>query len=544
MTVMDNKKILTPRHGSCLAHGEAHSTDHASWSRRDFLTSLGLTTGGVFAISGLPVTAYGRNPILQALGQIETDRILVLIQLNGGNDGLNTVVQVEDDLYYNARPGISIPKLDTIPISTELGLHPSLGPLESFYGNGDMAVLQSVGYPSPNLSHFRSTDIWVSASDSETVLNTGWAGRYLDVEFPDFGEQPPEFPLAVQIGGVSSMMFQGPSANMGMSLSSVALFSQIAETGLVYDTAGVPPTTYGSEMSFVRAVANDSFQYAEAVQAAAAAGPNSVEYPSGNSLASNLAVIAQLIKGGLGSRIYVASLGSFDTHANQAGQHATLLRYIAESVSTFYADLQADGLQERVMTMTFSEFGRRVNQNGSAGTDHGTAAPLFVFGAGVEGGLFGSIPDLSDLDLNGNLKHSIDFRSVYATVLSDWFGLSAADTAGVLSGDFERIGFVTDPATPTANEPEPLPASFVLRQNYPNPFNPTTMITYTLTEASHVRLQVFDMQGRRVQILVDQRKAPGAYTMPFDAGNLPSGVYIYRLDTDKGSEARKMALVR
>ncbi|MBT8399521.1 MAG: hypothetical protein KJO98_03515, partial [Rhodothermia bacterium] len=307
---MDDKKILIPRHGSCLAHGEAHSTDHVSWSRRDFLTSLGLTAGGVFAIAGLPVTAYGRSPILQALGQIETDRILVLIQLNGGNDGLNTVVQVEDDLYYNARPGISIPKLDTIPVSTDLGLHPSLSTLESFYGNGDMAILQSVGYPSPNLSHFRSTDIWVSASDSETVLNTGWAGRYLDVEFPDFGEQPPDFPLAVQIGGISSMMFQGPSANMGMSLSSVELFSQIAETGLVYDTANVPATTYGSEMSFVRSIANDSFQYAEAVQTAAAAGPNSVEYPSGNPLASNLAVIAQLIKGGLGSRIYVTSIGS------------------------------------------------------------------------------------------------------------------------------------------------------------------------------------------------------------------------------------------
>ncbi len=505
---------------------------------------MGLTTGGVFAIAGVPVTAYGRSPLLHALGSVETDRILVLIQLNGGNDGLNTIVQIEEDLYYNARPGISIPKLDTIPITTELGLHPSLASLEPFYGDGDMAILQSVGYPSPNLSHFRSTDIWVSASDSDTVLSTGWTGRYLDVEFPDFGEQPPDFPLAVQIGGISSMMFQGPSANMGMSLSSVALFSQIAETGLVYDATNVPPTTYGSEMSFVRTVANDSFQYAEAVQTAAAAGPNSVEYPQGNSLASNLAVIAQLIKGGLGSRIYVASLGSFDTHANQPGQHGTLLRYIAESVSTFYADLQADGLQDHVMTMTFSEFGRRVNQNGSAGTDHGTAAPLFVFGAGVEGGLFGTTPDLSDLDLNGNLKHAIDFRSVYATVLADWFGLGTAETAAVLGGEFERIGFVTDPATPIAIEPDPLPASFVLRQNYPNPFNPTTMITYTLTEPSHVRLQVFDMQGKLVQMLINQQKGPGAYTLPFDAGNMPSGVYIYRLDTDSGSEARKMTLLR
>ncbi len=540
----NHKGTTRPRFGSSLAHGEAHSRDHVRWSRRDFVTTMGLTAGGTVAMGGIPITTYGRSPLLRALGAVETDRILVLIQLNGGNDGLNTIVPVENSLYYNARPGLAIAKNDAVPLTSELGMHPSLQALETFFGDGNMAIVQGVGYPAPDLSHFRSTDIWVSASDADVVLNTGWTGRYLDLEFPDFSEQPPDHPLAVQIGGLSSMMFQGPSANMGMSLASIQLFSQIAESGLIYDTASVPQTSYGSEMAFVRSVANDSFQYAEAVQTAAASGPNNIEYPTGNPLASNLAVIAQLIKGGLGSRIYVASLGSFDTHANQAGQHSTLLRYIADSVTAFYADLEVSGLGDRVMVMTFSEFGRRVEQNGSAGTDHGTAAPLFVFGRGVTGGLYGSSPDLADLDTVGNLKFGVDFRSIYATALVDWFGLGESNAEVVLNGSFERIGFVADPATPTSNEPEPVPEAFSLLQNYPNPFNPTTTINYTIRSASDVRLTVFDVSGRLVQKLVDHRQAPGSYTIPFDAGNLPSGTYIYRIETGSGAAARKMTIVR
>lgn len=532
------------RHGSCLEHGHAHGVDHASWSRRSFLSAMGITAGGMFALNGVPMVSYGRTPLLRALGSIDTDRILVLIQLNGGNDGLNTIVPIQNDIYYNARPGLSISAAQTVPLTPELGMHPSFGSFETFYGDGNMAILQTVGYPSPNLSHFRSTDIWVSASDSDVVLETGWAGRYLDTEFPDFSEQPPGFPLAVQIGGVSSMLFQGPDANMGMSLTSVELFSQIAATGRVYDEESVPQTSYGNEMRFVRGVANDSYQYADVVQTAAAQGSNDVVYPSPNPLADNLAVVAQLIKGNLGSKIYVTSLGSFDTHANQAGAHTTLLRYIAEAVTTFYADLDLGGHKDRVMVMTFSEFGRRVAQNASGGTDHGTSAPLFVFGGGVTGGLYGDTPDLSDLDLNQNLKHSIDFRSVYATVLADWFGLGLTNTAAVLGGEFPRIGFVTDPAMPTSNEPNAVPDQFTLRQNYPNPFNPTTTISYTLAAPSHVRLSVFDLQGRLVQRLVDHPKGAGPHSIPFDAGNLPSGTYIYRIETNSGNSSRKMLLVR
>ncbi len=537
-------KPAATRYGSCLEHGEAHAQDHARWSRRDFLSGMGLAAaGGALVLGGTPVRAFGQTPLLAHLRRLETDRVLVLIQLNGGNDGLNTVVPKTNDLYYNARPQLAIAAGETIALNDEMGLHPSFNALTPVYGEGQMAVLQNVGYPTPNLSHFASTDVWLSASPEE-MPNTGWLGRYLGQEFPDFEEDPPDYPLAVQMGGLSSMLFQGDGANLGMSLASPELFERIAEEGIIYDVSNLPTTTYGAEMAFVRGVANDSFQYAGAIQTASQTGQNRVEYPGGNPLSGNLSIVAQLIKGQLGARIYHVSIGGFDTHANQNGQHSNLLRNLSEAVKAFLDDLAADGWSDDVLVMTFSEFGRRVNQNGSGGTDHGTAAPLFLFGGGVEGGLYGKAPDLVDLDQTGNLKFDIDFRAVYATVLQDWFGLAEQTVAQVLGGAFGVLGFVSDPATPTANESEPVPQTFTLHQNYPNPFNPSTTITYTLNRAERVTLRVYDAQGRLVQTLVDGTQPAGPHALSFDAGHLPSGAYFYRLQTAEGMRTRQMVLVR
>ncbi|WP_456424642.1 DUF1501 domain-containing protein [Rhodocaloribacter sp.] len=534
------------RYGSRLEHGPAHTEEHRRWSRRDFLTGLGLAAaGGTLMLGGTPVKTFARSPLLSELRRLETDRVLVLIQLSGGNDGLNTIIPFNDDLYYNARPGIAIPKADVLPLSGDLGMHPSFEALVPLFGEGHMAVLQNVGYPDPVLSHFRSTDIWASASDSDVVETTGWAGRYLDAAFPNFEEAPPEYPLAVQIGGGSPLLFQGPSANMGMSLLSVELFERIAETGLLYDAGDVPTTTYGTEMAFVRTVANDSFKYASIIQEAANKAGNTVEYPSNNPLAGSLAVTAQLIKGGLGARIYTASLGSFDTHANQLATQGTLLRNLAEAVEAFYADLAADGLTDRVLIMTFSEFGRRISQNGSGGTDHGTAAPMLLFGDGLTGGLYGNAPNLSEPDETGNIRYEIDFRSAYATVLQDWFGMAPDTVAEVLGQPFETVPFVRSPlVTGTAPEPEPLPQTITLDQNYPNPFNPRTTISFTLARTAPVRLQVFDVQGRLVRTLADGLRPAGTYTLSFDAEGLPSGTYFYRLETMDGVRTRTMVLVR
>lgn len=530
--------------GAALEHGADHERHHKSWSRRDFLTTVSGAAAGTVLVGGTPVSVMGDNNLLRRLAAVETDRILVLVQLSGGNDGLNTVIPVDDDTYYGARPGIAIQKSSAIEIEPGVGLHPQLNPATPLYGDGKLAILHSVGYPAPNLSHFRSTDIWMSGSDSEEVLNTGWAGRYLDTEFPDFEDNPTDYPLAVQIGGNSPLMFQGPAANMGMSMVSLDIFTQLATTGELFDSANVPATTYGAEMGFVRSVANEAFTYADSVQAAATAGSNGVEYPANNPLAANLAVVAQLISGGLGARIYTVVLGGFDTHANQIPRHETLMQYIASAVTAFQSDLESAGNADRVLTMTFSEFGRRVNQNGSSGTDHGTAAPLFIVGAGVEGGLYGSLPDLETLDENGNLVYQTDFRSVYATVLRDWFGLSQEETAGVFGDEYPTISFVTDPATNTGVDTRQRPAEAItLRQNYPNPFSAATTFSYSLKAPAHVRLDIFDINGRLVQRLVDRDQSVGTYAYPFDAGFLSSGTYIYRLTAGAQSESRTMTVV-
>ena len=335
---------------------------------------------------------------------------------------------------------------------------------------------------------------------------------------------------------------------MGMSLTSTDLFNRIARTGLRYDTENVPPTPYGGEVAYLRTVSNDIFRYGQAIKAASDVGRNQGLYPQSN-LARHLSIVARLIKGNLGARVYHVGINGFDTHADQGrvtGMHATLLRQLAEAVAAFAYDLKTGGWDEQVLMMTFSEFGRRVEQNGSFGTDHGTAAPLFLFGPGLNGGLFGDAPSLSDLDEDGNLKHSIDFRAVYATVLQHWFGFDALTSEAVLGHHYDPLAFIAEPAevTVATEEAAEVPEASTLNQNYPNPFNPTTTISYKLARVTSVRLRVYDVQGRLVSTLVEARQPAGTHTVSFDAGRLPSGSYFYRLELPEGTKTRQMMLVR
>ena len=407
-----------------------------------------------------------------------------------------------------------------------------------------MALLQNVGYPDPNLSHFRSTDIWMSGSDSESVVQSGWLGRHLAQEYPDFEDDRPDFPLAVQIGGVSSLMFQGPATNMGMSLINADFFERLAAEGQLYSLENLPSAAFADEMAYVRTVANDSFIYAGAVQDASASGTNTASYPA-SPLAQNLSIVARLIKGDLGAKIYHVSLGGFDTHAQQANAHANLLRNLSEAVDAFLQDITDDGRQEDVMIMTFSEFGRRVGQNGSFGTDHGTAAPLFLLGDGVNGGLYGSAPVLDDLDNAGNMKFDIDFRTVYATVLQDWFGIAPEVVQEALLGhSYTSLGFVENPVEPVNTDKPFVPVKFELAQNYPNPVRAATTIDFSLPQAGQVRLELFNLEGRKVDVLANGSRSAGNYRVDYDASRLPNGTYIYRLVTQTGVQSRKMVVVR
>lgn len=541
--------IKDGRFGSCLEHGNAHSQDHKTWSRRDFLAGLGLAAGSTLMLGKTPVHAFTQTSLLNELGGMSSGRILVLVQLEGGNDGLNTIVPIENDHYYRARPTVAIQKAATLPLNSELGFHPSMGRLRETYDNGEMAIIQGVGYEDASLSHFRGTDIWMSGSDRQSHIVSGWTGRHLEVNYPNFDKIPLDYPLAVQIGGISSRLIDGNKHTMGMALSNTSVFERLIREGRYYDERNVPSTGYGREMAYVRRVANDTYRYGIAVKSAADRGVNDVTYPNinGNGLARRLSIVARLIKGELGARVYHVGLAGFDTHGSQgaaSGRHSQLLRYLSDAVTSFLADLGS--LSKEVLVMTFSEFGRRVEQNGSDGTDHGTAAPLFLFGPGVNGGLFGQAPSLNDLDPYGNMHHHVDFRAVYATVLQHWFGFTTTASETVLGRSFEPVSFVREPANPviTRTEEHQLPEQPVLHQNYPNPFRSETTISFTLNKSADANLQIYDLSGRQVRALALGMRAAGTHEVRIEASGLASGTYLYRLVTDRQALSRKMSVIR
>ncbi len=530
--------------GISLEDGEKHAQAHVTWSRRQFLQGLGLaTTGSAFGFGASTVRAFSTSPLLQSLSRSGTDRILVLVQLSGGNDGLNTVVPYTDPEYYRIRPSIGIPENSVLPLSAELGLHPSLVSFERLYQDGVMQVLRGVGYEDPSLSHFSSTDAWLTADSAKNIDSTGWLGRYLTQEYPEFISTNPTYPLALQLGNGAPLLFQGSASRMGIAFPNLALLNRFAADGAIFDESFAPSTSFGSELSFVKSVANDSFQFAESIQAAANKGSNLVEYPSNLGLSGNLAVTAKLIRGRLGTNIYHLNLGGFDTHSNQLNRHQSLMQQLSDAIGAFMDDLKADGWDKEVLVMTFSEFGRRIYQNGSGGTDHGTSAPLFMFGGGVAGGLIGQQPSLTQLEPGGNLSYNIDFRGLYASILKDWFGLSESEVTSLITGSFTPVP-ILDSSFVTNTEPWAVPESVRLLTNYPNPFRARTMIDFELERGQSVRIDVFDVAGKNVATLVNRPLQPGRHQIPFEAGSLPSGTYFMRLTTEKDVQTRSLSLVR
>ncbi|MEM0963842.1 MAG: DUF1501 domain-containing protein [Bacteroidota bacterium] len=525
-----------------LEHGDAHDHDHATWTRRDFMTGLGLGTAGALLWGGAtPARAFAGSPLLGALSASETDRVLVLVQLAGGNDGLNTVVPITNDIYYNARPTVAVDPSDTFVLSSEVGMNRAMQSFEATWGDGDLAVVQSVGYDDQNLSHFRSTDIWMSASDSEEVLESGWLGRALPTLYPSFLDNPPDAPPAIQIGVSAPLLFQGPDAGYSMSVFDVEQFLELVESRPPYDVLDVPPTVAGDELAYLRTVANDAFRYRDAIGSAAEDTTNGVTYPE-TRLGNTMAAVARLIKGQLETRVFLVSLDGFDTHAGQLDQHPYLLRQLADTITAFYEDIGLTGDADRVLTLTFSEFGRRIEENGSAGTDHGASAPVFIVGPEVEGGLYGSAPDLGAPDPYGNLRHATDFRSVYATVLTRWLELDATDVEGALGEAYPVLDFLREQSSvSTGSDPV---AGLRLHAPAPNPIRDRAQVAFDLASASRVRLEVYDMRGRRVARLAEGIRSAGPHVVPFDAAGLASGTYVVRLSTPGDARSVQATVVR
>ncbi|MFI4916030.1 MAG: DUF1501 domain-containing protein [Phycisphaerales bacterium JB060] len=422
--------------------------DSKAFTRRAFLgRGMMLASASLAAPGFVQSTAWGLpspTAMLTSLAGVPEDHVLVVVQLSGGNDGLNTVVPYGMDEYYRARRGIGISKGRVLELDSRqgLGLHPSLAPMKDMYDAGLCSVFQGVGYPNPNRSHFKSMDIWHTADTSGT--GEGWIGRYLDSECVGFGKGESGSleageaagPPAVAIGRNAPLAMQGRKVNP-VSFESADVFRWVGQDhdgGLKdgYDRLNRRETREVAENNeaFLTRTALDAQVSSDLIRKAVSSQPL-VRYP-GNGLARQLSMIAQMIRAGLKTRIYYATMGGFDTHAGQGGangRHAQLLGQMASSMKAFYEDLKEQGNDGRVMTVTFSEFGRRVSQNASGGTDHGTAAPMFLFGPMVRPGVHGTHPSMNDLD-GGDLKHTLDFRHVYAGVLDTWMG---ADSEAILS---------------------------------------------------------------------------------------------------------------
>jgi uncharacterized protein (DUF1501 family) len=441
-------------------------------TRREFLrttvlgSALSWTVPAFLANTFAALQAGAADSTTQiATGQDAT--ILVVLQMAGGNDGLNTVVPYANDFYHNARPKIGLPAGKILKVNGDIGFHGALAGFKNLYDSGNLAVVQGVGYPNPNRSHFRSTEIWQTASDSEKIEKYGWLGRYFDNACTGadptvgvtIGSQLPEAFFAKTPKGICfnnpqnyRFMASGEATESYKKLNELEMSGPLPDggTGMTPDDnansggsiamlpAGMPMTG-GRAVDFISRTALDAQMSSDEVRNVAARVQNQAVYPN-SPLANSLKLVARLIGGGLPTRIYYVSQGGYDTHTNQVNTQQRLLQDLGDSTKAFVDDMKAQGNMQRVLVMTFSEFGRRVSENANGGTDHGAAAPMFIVGDKVKAGLLGKYPSLAPQDLyQGDIKYNVDFRNVYASVLENWLKTKSVP---ILGKQFEPLPLV------------------------------------------------------------------------------------------------------
>lgn len=403
--------------------------------RRNFL---------IGALSGLAVIANTDHVFAQALSQTPlsglpggVNRCLLIVNLQGGNDGLNCVVPHGDDRYYQVRPSIAVPRGDVLRVDERIGFNPQLRSFKSMYDKGMVAVVQNVGYPNPDHSHFRSTEIWQTAVP-DRYEHTGWLGRYLDdANLPKsnlfngvaLAQVLPEVLVASRVDVPAIAQIQGYGLLSDRNKSARSAYQEV-----VNDTRLPFSSPY---LAHVMEIEDHAQKGSEELPKLLAGYKAAGSYPA-TPLGRSLSLAAQIIGSKTGTRVIYVQHGSFDTHVNQKATQDRLLGEFSDAMKAFYDDLAAHGNDKRVLTMTFSEFGRRIEENGSRGTDHGEASPLFLIGGGVRGGVYGAYPDLTNTSM-GNVAFKTDFRSVYATVLERWLN---QPSQSVLRGTFAHINAI------------------------------------------------------------------------------------------------------
>ena len=394
--------------------------------RRDFLKQSSLASS-LFFVPNF-VKAF-EKVAKESLGY----KKLVIIQLSGGNDGLNTIIPYTNDIYYKKRPGLAVPKNELIKVTDELGFHQSLAPLKNLYDQGYLSIINNVGYPNPNRSHFRSTDIWQTASDANQYLDTGWLGRYIE----QFGKMPY---TGIELDDSLSLIMKGKSMNGIATKNPRTLFAN-TQTPYFKKVLNHQSDAHLSEhnLGYLYKTMIEAKSSAKYIYETSKTYKSSLEYPK-NPFGKQLKTTSEFINSNLDSSVYYVSMGGFDTHANQENIQKKLLKTYSESMEVFINDLKQNDTFKDTLVITFSEFGRRLQQNAAGGTDHGAANNVFIIGENLKTkGFYNDAPNLLNLDSNGDLIHSVDFRSIYATVLDTWLQV---DDEAILNKSYNKLNFI------------------------------------------------------------------------------------------------------
>lgn len=549
-------------------------------------------------LGGIPMKLMADNSLTRMASQSTNDRVLVILQMHGGNDGLNAVIPVTDyDQYYFRRPNIAIPlknsvrkviNLDsTLPTNAQVGLHPDMLGMKDLYDRGRMAIVQGVSYKNNNGSHFRGRDISFMGGSFDDYLSSGWIGRYLRQEFApksypaDFPNPEMLDPLAIEMGSDVSLIFhQAGNIPTSISINDPKGFAELVgglqgfkDDGV--DPRGYPPTAlgnspYGKEITWILGLEQKSKDYAQRLyEVFQKSKTPTVAYPEiypfnaptgskSNGLSQQLKLVARLLEGGAKTKVFMVKIGGFDTHAGQVesfdptmGTHAALMYHISSAMQAFQNDLRARGLEDRVLTVTTSEFGRRVASNGSYGTDHGTGGPMYIFGKGAQPGVTGKVPDLT----KDNVDMQYDYRQVYASLLRDWMLVSDTKINTDIffknflngpkeegTGNYENLTLASQVISGVQNDF--VAERFELMDCFPNPAKESTTIRYKINNTNHVQLNLLDANGRNVKSLVNGQQDEGEHSVQVLLNDLPAGIYLYHLKTGFLNETKKLIVTQ
>ena len=516
--------------------------------RRNFIRNTASFISLPLLINGQTLQVFGAGSYFNP--EITDGRILVLIQLDGGNDGLNMLIPIDKyDNLAKLRPEVLLPENKIAGITEKQGLHPAMTEIQSLYGDEKIMFIQNVGYPQPNLSHFRSKEIINSASDSKTVVSSGWLGRYIETLHPGFPADYPNtqnpHPLAITIGSTSLPTCQGEVNNMAMVLQNLQTKYDAGNNETTF-----PDTPYGYELAYIAGVMESTEKYLTVItETASLSESKSTFWPASgsNSLADKLKIVARLISGGLTTPVYMLNMGGYDTHSGQVtegqtelGEHANLLKKLSVAVNAFTDELKIQQKEELVIGMVFSEFGRRIKSNSSFGTDHGEAFPIMLFGNPVNPVVLGENPDiLPIMDKDANVKMKTDFRSVYASVLYHWFKLGQDEIRTILFDDFEILPILK---SSVANNPEIRKKTTPeITSVYPNPIDENAEIKF-FCNGGPVQIKLINTHGRQSQILFSQNIVQGSHSFTFNRKNLPAGIYFIVIRENTGQNSIPVTL--